>query len=431
VPGFWGEAQQTQLAYLPQPPAPVQAAPSVPAPGANAIFEPSTWVYADNRYAWRPGYWVNYRPGWVWVPAHYVWTPAGYVFVDGYWDYPLQQRGLLFTPVYFSAPLYQQPGFSYRPYYVVRDLALFGALFLRTAMYHYYFGNYFGPQYQRLGYQPWFDYRLGGTGYDPLFGYYRFAQPNGQRWVTSLRELYTARYNGTAQLPPRTLAQQQALVAAAGRNAPANALRSLALVTPITKVSPSVVKLQPVSPQMRAAEQRLARQYREASQQRRQHAAQVRTQAPANAAGSRAVHVTLPRLPTPKPSPTLQPPATPTRPKPQPHPPAPAVHPQSPKRPEPRPQPAVKPPARPQPAAPAPARPAQPPHEVHPQPAPRPAARPQPAAPHPAPQPTAHPQPQPPAHPQPRPAAAPKRPPANPHPAPPPPRERRPEHEKK
>ena len=35
-------------------------------------------------------------------PAHYVWAPRGYVFVDGYWDYSLGRRGVLFAPVSFS-----------------------------------------------------------------------------------------------------------------------------------------------------------------------------------------------------------------------------------------------------------------------------------------------------------------------------------------
>ena len=41
--------------------------------------------------------------------------------MDGYWDYPLRQRGVLFTPVYFSAAVYGRPGFVYTPRYVVYD----------------------------------------------------------------------------------------------------------------------------------------------------------------------------------------------------------------------------------------------------------------------------------------------------------------------
>ena len=37
------------------------------------------------------------------MPAHYVWTPRGYVFVDGYYDYSVARRGVLFAPVYFNS----------------------------------------------------------------------------------------------------------------------------------------------------------------------------------------------------------------------------------------------------------------------------------------------------------------------------------------
>ena len=48
-------------------------------------------------------------------PAHYVWSPSGYLFVDGYWDRPLMQRGMMFAPVYFQQPLYRQPNYVYTP----------------------------------------------------------------------------------------------------------------------------------------------------------------------------------------------------------------------------------------------------------------------------------------------------------------------------
>ena len=103
----------------------------MPAPSSNSYYVPGCWVYQESRYFWRPGVWVPYRPGWVWVPARYVWTTCGYVFVDGYWDYPLDGRGLLFAPVYVSRPAFA--GWSYTPRFVVSTNFLLGALFvLRT-----------------------------------------------------------------------------------------------------------------------------------------------------------------------------------------------------------------------------------------------------------------------------------------------------------
>jgi len=100
--GFWAAAkgQKAEIEYLPQPPVPLDnTGPTTPAPSDNHLYVPGTWVYRDARYAWRPGFWCEHEPGWVWNAAHYRWTPGGYVFVDGYWDYPLADRGVLFAPV--------------------------------------------------------------------------------------------------------------------------------------------------------------------------------------------------------------------------------------------------------------------------------------------------------------------------------------------
>src|SRR5207302_1673977 len=92
--------QGTGVTKEPPPPT-VEAGPSVPAPDPSSTYVGGCWIYAGANYRWRPGHWIAYRPGWVWIPAHYIWTPVGCVFVDGYWDYPLDARGLLFAPVRF------------------------------------------------------------------------------------------------------------------------------------------------------------------------------------------------------------------------------------------------------------------------------------------------------------------------------------------
>src|SRR5262249_4194811 len=97
--GFWASAAERDVAYLPPPPESLEAGPSTPPPSATAVWVPGCWIWQERRYAWRPGYWLADRPGWLWMPAHYVWTPSGCVFSDGYWDYSLRRRGLLFAPV--------------------------------------------------------------------------------------------------------------------------------------------------------------------------------------------------------------------------------------------------------------------------------------------------------------------------------------------
>src|SRR5262249_17548115 len=107
--GFWAASHAGAVAVVPAPPAaeprapPPEAEPETPppAPSEDSTYVPGNYVYQKetSQFVWQSGYYVTYRPGWVWVPAHYVWTPCGYIFVDGYWDYDVQNRGLLFAPV--------------------------------------------------------------------------------------------------------------------------------------------------------------------------------------------------------------------------------------------------------------------------------------------------------------------------------------------
>ena len=95
------------------------------APSADDTWLPGSWVWQQNRYGWRPGYWTKGNQDWDWVPDHYVWTPRGYVFVDGYYDYSVPRRGVVFAPVYFNQGLRSQRGFSYSPSTVINS-SVFG-----------------------------------------------------------------------------------------------------------------------------------------------------------------------------------------------------------------------------------------------------------------------------------------------------------------
>ncbi len=150
VAGFWSLAAQAHVDYLPPPPPPLDTVPS-PAPGPGLDYAPGCWVYGGTHYLWRPGFWHPHHPGWIWIPASYAWTPAGYVFVDGYWDHPLQFRGLLFAPVAFDRAMIARGSFGYTPAFVVRPEFLTHALFARPSCRSYYFGDYFGPTYSRAG----------------------------------------------------------------------------------------------------------------------------------------------------------------------------------------------------------------------------------------------------------------------------------------
>jgi hypothetical protein len=241
VAGSWVDAQRSGVELLPPPPAPKRE--DVPAVAPGQAYEPGCWVYRQNRYVWRPGFTLTVPDGWVWVSARYTWTPAGCLFAEGHWDYPLRERGLLFAPVAFSGP--GAPRAPYVPRHVIREECLLGALFVRPACHHYYFGDYFERRYEKQGYVPWTRYQMPGAVCDSLFGYYR--QHAGDRgWEESVRSLYAARYAGQAPRPPRTLVDQEAFVrsATSERTLTVTQLRQVAAVAPLGQYEREGLKLE-------------------------------------------------------------------------------------------------------------------------------------------------------------------------------------------
>jgi hypothetical protein len=316
--GFWTELNQPDMNYLPPPPKPIDAGPPTPAPAADYQYAPGSWVYRETRYVWRPGFWYPHRANWIYIPAHYSWTPYGYVFVDGYWDYPLRQRGVLFAPVAFNAAVYSQPAFVYRPQYVVYDDFLYGALFVRPGA-GYYFGDYFEPRYANLGYRSWYTVQIGRGAYDPLYGYYRTSY--GPGWATGINNLYVQRVNNVAYRPPRTLAQQTTIVnninntVVNNNTTVVNNVKNVTAVAPITNVNKTqIVNLTQVTPQQQQAAVQHAREIRQVAVER------AKIEAPAVTApgtgGIKPAPISQPRtvkleLPKPPPGPPPSAPAPP------------------------------------------------------------------------------------------------------------------------
>jgi hypothetical protein len=235
VGGFWQEVAmkatavqptaptQPEIQYLAEPPKTLEVGPTVPAPSATHVYVPGAYVWRDGKYWWRPGVWVEYRAGWVWVPARYHWTPAGYVFSEGYWDYPIATRGVLFAPVVYAQPVYVRPTYVYTPAYVVSEPAMMGAMFVRRGYSCYYFGDYYDAPYVERGYTAWCGtytregFVVGfGTGrawgYDPLWSYYAIAYRGAPEWQRGMCDLYHGRYRGELMRPPVTLVQQNTTI---------------------------------------------------------------------------------------------------------------------------------------------------------------------------------------------------------------------------
>lgn len=168
TPGFWSDINTEQIEYLPYPPGSIEQGPSSAAPGDNHFWIPGNWVWRNQNYSWRAGYWYPGQSNWVWVPEHYCYTPRGAVWVRGYWDYPLQRRGLLYAPVYWNGGYRNGVGYAYTPNRAINSALLLSSLFINNNRGYYYYGRGFGG---RNGFSPW--YAGGRRGiYSPLYGYY-------------------------------------------------------------------------------------------------------------------------------------------------------------------------------------------------------------------------------------------------------------------
>lgn len=209
ISGYWAGADQEEIEYLPQPPEPLEEGPNVEAESADQVWVPGSWVWHQNRYVWRPGYWVVAQQNWIWTPACYVWAPNGYVFVDGYWDYSVARRGVLFAPVYFQPNFYQRQGFVYSPITVINVNVFSNQLFLRPNYHHYYFGDYYATNYTTAGFYPWFSVQTRGFGYDPFFAHQRWMNRGNPRWAQTLQADFKFRVDNEDARPPRTFAAQQ------------------------------------------------------------------------------------------------------------------------------------------------------------------------------------------------------------------------------
>ncbi|MBA4186951.1 MAG: hypothetical protein C0467_02930 [Planctomycetaceae bacterium] len=185
LPGSWTPTDQNSWRIdLPQPPASVENGPNTPTDNPDGLWIPGAWEFRNEKYVWRPGFWAQANGDRMWVPSQYLATPYGYMYVPGYWDYPLEDRGILNACVCFTEPLWQTSGWAYRPRYAIGcgygdgwgTGGLFSSLYIGPGFNNFYYGNYgyggFGGSWLGIGFgfgNPFWG--LGGFGgYVPWYG---------------------------------------------------------------------------------------------------------------------------------------------------------------------------------------------------------------------------------------------------------------------
>jgi hypothetical protein len=298
VPGFWHEAaaetgKAKEVVYYPEPPAPPNVAPPGEPPTAESFFVPGYWSWNGERYVWHAGYWARVQPGYVWVPAHYRWTPYGYIYVAGYWDVAVARRGMLYAPVVVD-PYVVGAAYVYTPVYAVPHVVVVDTLFVRPCCCHYYFGDYYGPRYEAIGFESCYVYSR--RNYDSIIVYERWEHRDNPAWFSVQVNLFSDRFAGRAPLPPRTLVQQNSIIQqnitnvtninnttinntrnvvnnTTNVNKTVTNTTNMSMLAPASKVAAaSGIRTVAVDPATRVAAMREATAVRTSSVQQRQHA---------------------------------------------------------------------------------------------------------------------------------------------------------------
>ncbi len=207
--GCWTPVDQGAGQYLPPPPPSVEQGPSSPPPSenSNCSWTPGYWSWQETtetvaaRYAWRPGCWMTYNPDWLWAPPRYVSTTCGYLFVPGYWDYPVERRGILYAPIYCAQT--PQPNFVYCPSVCVSTTAITSCLFVQPRSQSYCFGDYFEARYSSSGIYPFYAFHNSRYGFDPIYSHCAATHFGDANWSRRLHEEYRYRRDNPSARPPR------------------------------------------------------------------------------------------------------------------------------------------------------------------------------------------------------------------------------------
>jgi hypothetical protein len=144
------------------------------------------------------------------MPARYQWTRRGYVYVEGYWDYNVARRGVVFAPVRFTGDAYSRPDYYYTPATVIAVNVFLNHLFVRPHYGQYYFGDYYAPRYRNEGFIASFDYHSDRHGYDPIYAHSRWEHRDDRDWDRKRRDDFNFYRDNENARPPQTYAALRA-----------------------------------------------------------------------------------------------------------------------------------------------------------------------------------------------------------------------------
>src|SRR5207247_74927 len=155
-------------------------------PEGDVVWIGGYWAYDDDRtdFLWVSGCWRTKPDAKEWVPGYWREVGNNWQWVPGFWT-SVQAKGVTYYPVPPAPPnvapgeapvtvdvVVVGPRYVYTPYYAVRDTIVLDTLFVRPAYGAYYFGDYYGPAYVAIGFEPCVFYSR--RHYEPIIVYERW-----------------------------------------------------------------------------------------------------------------------------------------------------------------------------------------------------------------------------------------------------------------
>jgi hypothetical protein len=140
----------------------------------------------------------------------------------------------LFAPISIGASVYGRSGYVFTPSIAIEVGFLTAALFDFPRSHHYYFGDYYGDEYSRRGFRPWFRANKRHLDYDPIYAHQRWQhERTDKHWDKQVRDDYEFRRQHVDARPSRTYATQAAVAA----RAPERGRKNLLVAAPLREIS--------------------------------------------------------------------------------------------------------------------------------------------------------------------------------------------------
>ncbi|MCH9608781.1 MAG: hypothetical protein S4CHLAM45_06930 [Chlamydiales bacterium] len=145
IKGFWSPFHKTEMTYISQPPPDMIDESVSKSPGKSYFWISGYWQFDEevSDYVWHRGRWQLISESWQYVPTHYLWGEKGYFMIPGYWDWPLEEKGVAYAAAYVEPDrresVVYEPSVILEPLFICESLYPYWPNYPNFFYHHYYY----------------------------------------------------------------------------------------------------------------------------------------------------------------------------------------------------------------------------------------------------------------------------------------------------